>query len=104
MAMSDAKMLSELLLLGGGRTPDHHSKEIAFPIVSKLDCWICLYRPQDSGPEATIRKNLRRIRGQNRIANVRVATLNVCDSQIIGQMPWADDLNPIIKYEDANGR
>ena len=54
--------------------------------------------------QAPIREYLGCEGAQDRIANVRIAAPNVRDRQIIRQMAWADDLDPVIKHEDANGR
>ena len=92
----------ELSLRSGQPPTDHRPKQVAIPVVHELDCRILLQCPQDSISEAAIREYLRRVRGQDRVAHVRITAPNIRDRQIVRQVTGADDLDTIVKPRDAN--
>ena len=87
----------------GLRSPlDDYSKKVSVAIVDEVDIRIFLESSQDAIAETSVRQDFRCVRGQNRIADVRVPISDIRNRKIVRQMTGTDNLDPIVKNEDAN--
>ena len=74
---------------------------IPVPVIIKNNIRARIHRSYDTRSKAVVRENsLCDIGSQNGIAQNHIPAFYLLCCQVVGQMPWADDFNTVIVYEN----